>query len=140
VSAAAGASAALAAGAGAAPATSADPPDRLRRLEAALRGFAEERDWSQFHTPKNLAAALIVEAAELLEHFQWLTPKQSSELPAQTREAVAREMADVFLYLLRLAQVQGIDLLAAAEAKLADNARRYPPESSRGNCAKSNLP
>lgn len=134
------ASGALTADAGAAPTTSADLPDRLRRLEATLRGFAEERDWGQFHTPKNLAAALIVEAAELLEHFQWLTPEQSSTLPAQTREAVAREMADVFLYLLRLAQVQGVDLLAAAEAKLADNARRYPLESSRGSCAKSNLP
>ena len=117
----------------------ADPSDRLCGLEAALRCFADERDWGQFHTPKNLAAALIVEAAELLEHFQWLTPEQSEALPPQTRDEVAREMADVFLYLLRLAQVQGIDLLAAAEAKLADNARRYPVETARGSSAKSGL-
>lgn len=115
------------------------PPDRLAALDDAVRRFAAERDWDQFHTPKNLAAALIVEAAELLEHFQWLTPEQSAALPAQTRDEVAREMADVFIYLLRLAQVQGIDLLAAAESKLADNARRYPVEAARGSSAKSGI-
>ena len=112
---------------------------RLAALDEAVRRFAEERDWQQFHTPKNLASALIVEAAELLEHYQWLTPEQSAALDPPARDAAAREMADVFIYLLRLAQVQGIDLLAAAEAKLADNARRYPVESSRGSSAKSTV-
>jgi len=112
---------------------------RLVALDDAVRRFAEERDWHQFHTPKNLASALIVEAAELLEHYQWLTPEQSAALAPAGRDAVAREMADVFIYLLRLAQVQGIDLLAAAEAKLADNARRYPVERSRGSSAKSTV-
>ncbi|MBU3694638.1 MAG: nucleotide pyrophosphohydrolase [Rhodocyclaceae bacterium] len=111
--------------------------DRLRALDEAVRRFADERDWGPFHTPKNLASALIVEAAELLEHFQWLTPEQSAALAPAARDEVAREMADVLIYLLRLAQVQGIDLLAAAEAKLADNARRYPVETARGSSAKS---
>jgi len=113
------------------------PTDRLLALDQAVRRFADERDWGQFHTPKNLAAALIVEAAELLEQFQWLTPEQSTSLSPAEREAVSREMADVFIYLLRLAQVQGIDVLSAAEAKLADNARRYPVETARGSSAKS---
>ena len=112
---------------------------RLAALADAVRRFAEARDWQQFHTPKNLASALIVEAAELLEHFQWLTPEQSAALSPAQRDEVAREMADVFIYLLRLAQVQGIDLLTAAEAKLADNARRYPVETARGSSAKSTL-
>jgi NTP pyrophosphatase (non-canonical NTP hydrolase) len=116
---------------------SSGPDARLAALSEAVRRFADERDWGQFHTPKNLAAALIVEAAELLEHFQWLTPEQSAALDPAARDEVAREMADVFIYLLRLAQVQGIDLLAAAEAKLADNARRYPVETARGSSAKS---
>lgn len=113
--------------------------DRLAALDAAVRRFAAERDWDPFHTPKNLASALIVEAAELLEHYQWLTPEQSASLGTAERELVAREMADVFIYLLRLAQVQGIDLLAAAESKLADNARRYPVETARGSSAKSTV-
>jgi NTP pyrophosphatase (non-canonical NTP hydrolase) len=113
------------------------PTDRLLALDQAVRRFADERDWGQFHTPKNLASALIVEAAELLEQFQWLTPEQSTSLSPAEHEAVSREMADVFIYLLRLAQVQGIDVLAAAEAKLADNARRYPVETARGSSAKS---
>lgn len=113
--------------------------ERLAALDAAVRRFAEARDWGQFHTPKNLASALIVEAAELLEHFQWLTPEQSAALSSAQRDEVAREMADVFIYLLRLAQVQGIDLLTAAEAKLADNARRYPVETARGSSAKSTV-
>ncbi len=117
----------------------AGPDARLSALSDAVRHFAEERDWQQFHTPKNLASALIVEAAELLEHYQWLTPEQSAALSPAQRDEVAREMADVFIYLLRLSQVQGIDLLTAAEAKLADNARRYPVETARGSSAKSTV-
>ena len=99
----------------------------LDELALQLRIFAEERHWQEFHTPKNLAAALIVEAAELLEHFQWLTPEQSRELPAETRQEVAHELADVLIYLTRLADQLQIDLLAAASAKMALNAQKYPP-------------
>ena len=108
----------------------------LESLTAALRQFAAEREWGQFHSPKNLAAALTVEAAELLEHFQWLTEQQSSELPATAREAVAQEMADVLLYLLQLADKLNVDLAEAAQRKLALNAQKYPVASSRGHSRK----
>lgn len=107
--------------------------DSLRELAARLERFAEERDWRQFHSPKNLASALIVEAAELLEPFQWLTEQQSRELAPEKREAVAMEIADVLIYLVRLADVLGIDPVEAAQAKLCVNAQRYPVERSRGN-------
>lgn len=107
--------------------------DSLRELAARLERFAEERDWRQFHSPKNLASALIVEAAELLEPFQWLTEQQSRELAPEKREAVAMEIADVLIYLVRLADVLGIDPVEAAQAKLRVNAQRYPVERSRGN-------
>ncbi|MDX5363383.1 MAG: nucleotide pyrophosphohydrolase [Pseudazoarcus pumilus] len=110
--------------------------DSLIRLRDALRDFAAERDWQQFHTPKNLAMALSGEAGELIEHFQWLTPEQSDALTEAQREAVALEMADVLMYLVRLADVLDIDLQAAAERKLAINAERYPAERARGTAAK----
>jgi dCTP diphosphatase len=99
----------------------------LQQLALELRRFAAERDWESFHTPKNLASALIVEAAELLEHFQWLTPEQSGNLTPETRNEVAHEIADVLIYLTRLADQLGIDMLAAASEKMALNARKYPP-------------
>ena len=102
----------------------------LEELAFELRRFAEERQWEEFHTPKNLAAALIVEAAELLEHFQWLTPEQSRELSPATRQEVAHEIADVLIYLTRLADQLGVDMLAAAAAKMELNARKYPALSS----------
>ena len=102
----------------------------LEELALELRRFAGERQWEQYHTPKNLAAALIVEAAELLEHFQWLTPEQSRDLSPATRQEVAHEMADVLIYLTRLADQLDIDLLAAASAKMALNAKKYPALSS----------
>jgi len=102
----------------------------LEELALELRRFAEERQWEEFHTPKNLAAALIVEAAELLEHFQWLTAEQSRELSPATRQEVAHEIADVLIYLTRLADQLGVDMLAAAAAKMALNAQKYPPLSS----------
>lgn len=95
-------------------------------LVEALRAFAHARDWEQFHTPKNLAAALSVEAAELLEHFQWLTEAQSQSLTADKKQEVAAEAADVFLYLLQLCDKLDIDLLAAAQAKMLVNAQKYP--------------
>ena len=102
-----------------------------------LRGFAAAREWEQFHTPKNLSMALIVEAAELVEHFQWLTPQQSQELAPDTQEEVRRECADVLIYLTRLADVLGIDLLDAATAKMALNALKYPVDKARGSAAKA---
>jgi len=108
----------------------------LQSLTLALREFAEARDWAQFHSPKNLASALSVEAAELLEHFQWLTEAQSRELSPEKKAAVAQELADVLLYLLQLSDKLAIDLLQAAQHKLALNAEKYPVERARGNSRK----
>jgi dCTP diphosphatase len=108
----------------------------LAGLRRDLRCFADARDWQQFHTPKNLAMALSVEAAELLECFQWLTPEQSARLGAGEQRAVEEEAADVLLYLLRLADVMGIDLLDAAQRKMTLNARKYPVSLSRGSARK----
>lgn len=110
--------------------------NRIEQLAEQLRKFARERDWDQFHSPKNLAMALTVEAAELQEKFQWLTEDQAKRLDGETLDAVKDELADVFLYTLRMAQVLGIDLLAAAEAKMVKNARKYPVEKARGNAKK----
>jgi dCTP diphosphatase len=113
------------------------PIATLEQLAAAVKEFGRERDWHLYHTPKNLTAALIVEAAELVEPFQWLTPEQSLDLPAHKREAVRQEMADVLIYLVSLANCLEVDLLKAAEDKLAINAAKYPVEKARGSCAKS---
>jgi dCTP diphosphatase len=112
------------------------PDPALVALREAMRRFAAERDWDQFHSPKNLAAALSVEAAELLEHFQWLTEDASRTLPAEARARVAEEMADVLLYLVRLADKLDVDLAAAAVAKIERNAQKYPVEKSRGSSRK----
>jgi dCTP diphosphatase len=112
-------------------------PDKgMLALQQRLREFAAERDWDQFHSPKNLSMALIAEAAELVEHFQWLTEQQSRELPAVKRADVELEMADIFVYLLRLADKLDIDLLAAADRKITMNARKYPADSVRGSAKK----
>ena len=108
----------------------------LAELKEQLRLFARERDWEQFHSPKNLAAALIVEAAELLEHFQWRTAAESDALDPATREQVAQELADVLIYLVRLADRLDIELLDAAERKIALNARKYPADRVRGSARK----
>lgn len=105
-------------------------------LQARLREFANERDWEQFHSPKNLAAALSVEAAELLEHFQWLTEAQSRALPEATRAKVSEELADVLLYLLQLSDKLGIDSMEAARRKLQANAAKYPVDQARGSSKK----
>lgn len=94
------------------------------------------RAWAPYHTPKNLAMALIVEAAELVEQFQWLTPEESVALSAEKYEAVRQEMADVLIYLTRLADILDIDLLAAATDKIEINARKYPVAKARGNAVK----
>lgn len=111
-------------------------PDSLQDLARQLEAFAREREWQQFHSPKNLASALAVEAAELLEHFQWLTEAQSRELAPERRAAVGAELADVLLYLVQLATALGIDPVAAARAKLDLNRQRYPVERARGNSRK----
>ena len=113
-------------------------PDSLENLRARIAAFAAARDWEQFHNPKNLAMALAAEAGELLEHFQWLTPAQASDLPAGARDDVALECADVLWYLLRLCDKLDIDLAAAADRKLALNAKRYPVTKSRGKMTKYN--
>ena len=109
----------------------------LEDLKEQLREFARERDWEQFHSPKNLAMALIVEAAELVEHFQWLTEAQSRTLDAEKREQVAQELADVFLYLVRLADRLDIDLMDAAQRKIVINAHKYPADKVRGSARKA---
>lgn len=108
----------------------------LSSLRSDLRRFAQAREWQQFHTPKNLAMALSVEAAELVECFQWLTPEQSARLKGRDRRAVEEEAADVLLYLLRLTDVLDIDLLQAAQRKMKLNARKYPVALSRGTARK----
>ncbi len=95
-------------------------------LARRLRAFAEERAWSQFHSPKNLAMALIVEAAELVEHFQWLSEDASARLNDAQRREVALEIADIQIYLTRLADRLGIDVGRAVAEKMALNARKYP--------------
>jgi dCTP diphosphatase len=110
--------------------------DTLETLRVRLARFAAERDWDQFHNPKNLAMALAGEAGELLEHFQWLTFEQAANLPRATRAEVALEAADILLFLLRLCDKLDIDLAAAAEKKLALNAKKYPVEKSRGRATK----
>jgi NTP pyrophosphatase (non-canonical NTP hydrolase) len=118
------------------PTTSTIRADSLDELRDALRRFAAERDWDQFHSPKNLAIALSVEAAELLENFQWRTDADSSALDAAKRGDVRDEMADVLLYLIRLADKLDVDLRAAAEHKMNVNARKYPIEKARGSSRK----
>lgn len=108
----------------------------LDELAQSLRKFAAERDWDQFHSPKNLAAALLVEASEVLEHFQWISESQSSAVSDETRNAIALELADVLLYVVRLADKMGVDLLESARAKLAINAQKYPAEQVRGSSKK----
>lgn len=108
----------------------------LDSLTEQLRAFAQNRDWDQFHSPKNLSMALSVEAAELLEHFQWLTEHESLNLSASQHEQVALEMADVFIYLLRLADKLDIDLLEIAQRKIVLNEQKYPAEKVRGKAGK----
>jgi dCTP diphosphatase len=110
--------------------------ESLQELRDALRQFATDRDWDQFHSPKNLAIALNVEAAELLEHFQWLSDAESAGMPPATRAKVLEELADVFLYLIRLADKLEVDLITAATEKIQTNAAKYPVEKARGSSKK----
>lgn len=110
-------------------------PD-LEALRAMVHEFAVEREWGQFHTPKNLATALSVEAAELLEPFQWLTTGDGSELADSARAAIRLEMADVLAYLLLLADRMDVDLYEALVEKIAINAKKYPVDKARGRSEK----
>lgn len=110
----------------------------LETLSEALAAFVAERDWDQFHNPKNLVMALLTEAGELAEHFQWLTPEQSVRLPAETRAEVELEIADVLLFLLRLCDKLEVDPVAAGIKKLKLNAAKYPVEKARGKATKYN--
>jgi NTP pyrophosphatase (non-canonical NTP hydrolase) len=108
----------------------------LEDLRARLRAFVDAREWDQFHNPKNLAMAVVVEAAELVEEFQWLTFDESDHLTPEKREAVEMEVADVLLLLLRLCDRLGIDPVDAARRKLVRNEAKYPIEKSRGRSTK----
>ncbi|MHB1185126.1 MAG: nucleotide pyrophosphohydrolase [Desulfobulbia bacterium] len=105
-------------------------------LTEKLRSFASERDWDQFHSPKNLVMALSVEVSELMEHFQWLTEEQSSSLPPKKLQQVREEIGDVLIYLTRLADKLGVDMLDAAAKKLEVNRAKYPAEKVRGSAKK----
>lgn len=114
-----------------------EPEAALQTLARQLQQFADARDWGPFHSPKNLASALVVEAGELLEHFQWLTEHQSRQLAPEQKQAVAHEMADVLLYLVQLSTVLSIDLMDAARNKMVINAQKYPVEQARGHRRKA---
>jgi NTP pyrophosphatase (non-canonical NTP hydrolase) len=114
-----------------------DPPiGELARLRGLVREFVDERDWDQFHSPKNLASALSVEAAELLEHFQWLQHGRADELGPDKLVEVRHEMADVLVYLVRLADKLDVDLMAAVQEKMVLNRAKYPAEQVRGDARK----
>jgi dCTP diphosphatase len=108
----------------------------MQELMKKLRSFAKERDWEQFHSPKNLSMALAVEAAEIMEHFQWLTEEQSRNLDQKTLEKVKEEIADTQIYLARLADQLGVDPITAANEKLIKNASKYPIDKAKGSAKK----
>ncbi|MEI6860883.1 MAG: MazG-like family protein [Verrucomicrobiota bacterium] len=115
-----------------------DSSTTIAELKARVLAFARERDWEQFHAPKNLSMALAAEAAELMEHFLWATPEASGAVVADTakRQKISEELADVVIYALEFANVTGLDVAAAIEAKMAANARKYPVEKARGRAEK----
>lgn len=110
----------------------------MAELKSRILAFARERDWEQFHAPKNLSMALAAEAGELMEHFLWATPEASAELARQAakRAAIESELADVVIYALEFANITGIDVAGAIERKMAANAARYPVEKARGRSDK----
>lgn len=110
----------------------------IKGIQQKLSIFSKEREWDQFHTPKNLAAALSVEASELLEVFQWLTDNQSRRLDNAQMAAVEEEVADIAMYLLRICDVMNIDLESVIKKKLEINADKYPVQEAKGNATKYN--
>jgi NTP pyrophosphatase (non-canonical NTP hydrolase) len=113
-----------------------DPEMTWENLKILLRNFADERDWNQFHSPKNLAMALIVEAGELVEIFQWMTQEQSKNLSDSDKENVADEIGDILIFLTRFADIIGIDPLDAAFKKIKKNQKKYPKEIVKGKSRK----
>jgi NTP pyrophosphatase (non-canonical NTP hydrolase) len=109
---------------------------RLESLSADLEAFADERDWQQFHNPKNLSMALAVEVAEIMEILQWMTGDESANLNARKKSELSEELGDSLIYLIRLADMAEIDLIEAAEAKLAQNRDKYPADLVRGSSKK----
>jgi NTP pyrophosphatase (non-canonical NTP hydrolase) len=112
------------------------PINSLESIRDRLRDFAKERDWDQYHTPKNLSMALIAEAAELIEHFQWVNGEQSHILENKTRISVEEELADILIYLVRISDKLEIDLYNAVERKLVINEKKYPADKVRGSAKK----
>lgn len=112
--------------------------DSIRQLTAEIRAFTDARDWRQFHAPKEMAVALAAEAGELLQHFVWQTPEQSTKRVGERRDAIAAEMADVGILLFEFADELGIDLAEAISGKLAKNEIRYPVDKARGSNRKYN--
>jgi len=115
-----------------------DSATTLAELKERVLAFARERDWEQFHAPKNLSMAMAAEAAELMEHFLWASPEQSRAVAADPakRARIAEELADVVIYALEFANATGLDVAANIEAKMESNARKYPIEKARGRSAK----
>ena len=111
-------------------------PDVFEDLKQRLNDFANERDWDQFHSPKNLVMALIVEAAELVEQFQWLSQEESRAITPEKKVEVEAELADILIYLVRIADKLEVDLYQAALSKLEKNSHKYPVEKVRGKSAK----
>jgi NTP pyrophosphatase (non-canonical NTP hydrolase) len=111
--------------------------DSLENLRQRLADFAHQREWEQFHSPKNLSMALIAEAAELVEHFQWLSEEQSMQLAEDKKQQVALELADILIYLIRTADRLDIDLVASVYSKIDINEARYPVDKVRGSAKRA---
>lgn len=111
--------------------------DQLEQLRERLAKFASDRDWDQFHSPKNLSMALIAEAAELVEHFQWLSEEDSKNLDAARQKEVSMELADIFIFLIRVADKLGVDLADAAWEKIETNEARYPVDKVKGSAKRA---
>ena len=110
----------------------------ITKIQNQLSRFASERDWEQFHTPKNLSMALSVEASELVEIFQWLSPEESSHPDQKQTQSIQIEVADIAMYLIRICQILEIDLESAIQEKIIQNENKYPVELSKGNARKYN--
>jgi dCTP diphosphatase len=108
----------------------------LQDLKSRVASFVSERDWQQFHTPKNLSMSIAIEAAELMEHFQWLTVEASRNLSPEALDEIGEELADIVIYSLSLSNTLGLDLSRTVQAKMAKNIRKYPAEKVRGKAHK----
>jgi len=113
------------------------PKDSLETLRARLARFARDRDWDQFHSPKNLSMALIAETAELIEHFQWLSQDDSRNLDTDKKQEVAMELADILIFLIRVADKVDVDLIKSAWEKIEINEARYPVEAVKGSAKRA---